>query len=107
MPVHRLGRADRNIGSMCAEHLPDRFGFFDVACQSCWAVGIDVVDVLRLQLRIAQGVQYGARLPGGIRFGDVAASFGSSSASVRNASQAFITPSVSIASAPPASITSA
>jgi len=69
--VHGFGRADGDFVGVFAKHLPDRTGFLNIARQRGSAVSVDVVYILGLQARIAQGIAYRARLSVCIRFGDV------------------------------------
>ncbi|MCY1440193.1 hypothetical protein D9M71_564580 [compost metagenome] len=57
---HRLGRADRQLVGMLAEHALDRRHFGHIARWGRSAVGVDVADVFRLDTGIAQGVGHAA-----------------------------------------------
>ena len=56
MPGHRLGRAHRDLLRVLAERMLDRNGLGDVACRRRGAVGVDVIDLLRIELGVAHRV---------------------------------------------------
>ena len=73
MADHALGAADRQLAGVVAEDLLDRLGLRRVAQLRAGAVGVDVLNVLRVDLRVAQGHAHGHRRSrsGRMRRGDV------------------------------------
>src|SRR5438128_5229483 len=60
MAGHRFGRADGNFG-LLAKNLLDRFCFADVAETGRSGVGVNVIDVVRRNLRVIERQLHGAR----------------------------------------------
>ena len=61
VPDHGLGRADRQLVGMCAEDRLDGCRLALVVERRRGAVGIDVVDLFRLEAGLGQGELHGAR----------------------------------------------
>src|SRR5262249_32492414 len=57
---HRLGRAHRNLPGMALETVMDGDGFGDIPERSRRAVRVDIVDLIEVELRIADRVLHGA-----------------------------------------------
>src|SRR5438132_5062457 len=60
MAGHGLGRADGNFG-LLAENLLDRFCLADVAETGGSCVSVDVIDIVRRNLRVIERASHGAR----------------------------------------------
>ena len=56
MAGHRLGRTDRQLVGLLAEYPLHRTGLSFVASQSRGAVGVDVLHLIGVKARVAQGI---------------------------------------------------
>src|SRR5712691_3447284 len=61
MAGHRFGGTDRNLVRVVAKNFFDRLGFTDIAKTGRSGVGVDVVDVVRRNLRVIERQLHGAR----------------------------------------------
>ena len=60
MPDHRLGRRHRQFAGVLAEHPMQRLGFGHVVGGRAGAVGVDVLNILRLQFAVVERAFHGA-----------------------------------------------
>src|SRR6266436_6441555 len=61
MAGHRFGGTDRNLVRVVAKNFFDRLGFTDIAKTERSGVGVDVVDVVRRNLRVIERQLHGPR----------------------------------------------
>src|SRR6266436_3148378 len=61
MAGHRFGGTDRNLVRVVAKNFFDRLGFTDIAKTGRSGVGVDVVDVVRRNLRVIERQLHGPR----------------------------------------------